>query len=43
VATLDGRPDPAQSALVRWHMGRYRRTFVPPASDCSCAAYRNAR
>ncbi|MCO4762286.1 MAG: ThiF family adenylyltransferase [Myxococcales bacterium] len=34
--TLSGRPDPSQSALIRWHQGDYRRVAVPTAADCPC-------
>ena len=40
VATLDGRPDPAHSALVRWERGRYKRSDVPAADDCPCVTHR---
>lgn len=40
VAALDGRPDPAHSALVRWGKGGYKRSVVPAADDCPCAAHR---
>lgn len=37
IQTLDGHPDPAASALVRWLPGMIRRTPVQRAPDCPCA------
>lgn len=34
--TLQGRPEPARSALVRLDAGRYDRIAVDVAQDCSC-------
>ena len=36
IAVLEGRPDPADSALVRWLPGDIRTTSVAVASDCRC-------